>query len=72
MDNEILTAEVCTSSTERMRSIMIAEPDLDLQDMHMEEQNALMGEQMRPRATGSSNDIAMRYVRQRRDIIIED
>eukprot|EP00972_Heterocapsa_arctica_P103495 15252203-Heterocapsa_arctica.AAC.1 len=68
-----MKAEVCTSSTERMRPDAVVEQNQDLEDMHLEEQNEIMGEQIaRPRATaaqmatrlwatGSSNKTALRY-----------
>eukprot|EP00972_Heterocapsa_arctica_P032730 4820538-Heterocapsa_arctica.AAC.1 len=45
MDNEIMKAEVCTSSTERMRPDTVVEHDQDLEDTHLEEQNEMMREQ---------------------------
>eukprot|EP00972_Heterocapsa_arctica_P013886 2045811-Heterocapsa_arctica.AAC.1 len=46
LDNEIMKAEVCTSSTKRMRPDAVIERDLDLEDMHLEEQNEIMREQI--------------------------
>eukprot|EP00972_Heterocapsa_arctica_P101756 14991888-Heterocapsa_arctica.AAC.1 len=67
-----------------MRPDTVVEHSQDSEDMHLEEQNEIMGEQIsRPRATaaqmatrlwvtGSSNETALRYVRQWPDIHIVD
>eukprot|EP00972_Heterocapsa_arctica_P088921 13113595-Heterocapsa_arctica.AAC.1 len=44
MDGEIMTAEVCTSTTERMRPETVVVDDQDMEDTVLEEQNEIMRE----------------------------
>eukprot|EP00972_Heterocapsa_arctica_P016998 2511033-Heterocapsa_arctica.AAC.1 len=44
MDSEIMTAEVCTSTSERIRPDTVVVDDQDMEDMVLEEQNEIMRE----------------------------
>eukprot|EP00972_Heterocapsa_arctica_P077896 11489782-Heterocapsa_arctica.AAC.1 len=44
VDSDIMTAEVCASTTERMRPEVLVVDDQDMEDMILEEQNEIMRE----------------------------